>query len=801
MNSINIESGGSIMESEKKQLPFRTAAVLGAGVMGSQIAAHLANAGLSVHLLDIPAKEGNKNAIVENAFKKIQKLKPNPFATSKTSRRIILGNFDEHFDRLKEAEWIIEVVVENLEIKQQLMERIEKVADEHTIITTNTSGLPIQLIAKDRSDSFKKRFFGTHFFNPPRYLSLLEIIPTPDTDPNILERVKWFGRVHLGKSIVIAKDTPNFIANRIGTYAIMQAIREFTNDNYTIEEIDVLTGTLIGHPKSATFRTTDVVGLDTLVYVGENLFNAIPDDESRDAHRPPDLMYKLVEKGLLGQKTKKGFYQKVGKDILSINPGTLEYQPPQEMNLGDIKALSKIGSLPERIRAVYDDPGRTGQFTRQTTLDIIGYSARRIPEIADNPADIDKAICWGFGWEMGPFETWDVLGFERVIKDMVEFGIDLPEWIETMNEDGITSFYRQNETRREVYVPGKGYVAEFTYPDVVDLSIIKTKPNDTLLERKESALLDIGDNVALYEFRSKANALGRDVVEGIYEAIDFVEENDFHGLVIGNSGKNFSVGANLYEATQILMAGKFDEVENLARRFQGMIKKIRYARKPVVSAVQGMVLGGGCEIALASANVVAALETYIGLVELGAGLIPAGCGTTNMTAWAGEKAASEFPSHIQPFMLNAFETIATAKVATSAFEAKELGFLKPDAHVVMNSDRRIYVAKEEVIRMSNEGYLPPPVRTDIMILGEPGRAAMESVVFQIQQAGYATEYDKFLTGQVAYIMNGGSLSAPTAVHEDYLHELEIKVFLSLLKEKKTLERVESILKTNKPLRN
>jgi 3-hydroxyacyl-CoA dehydrogenase len=713
----------------------------------------------------------------------------------------MLGNFDEHFDQIKEAEWIIEVVVENLEIKQQLMEKIEKVADENAVITTNTSGLPIQLIAKDRSDGFKKRFFGTHFFNPPRYLSLLEVIPTPDADPDILERVKWFGGIHLGKSIVIAKDTPNFIANRIGTYAIMQAIREFTNGNYTIEEIDALTGSLIGHPKSATFRTVDVVGLDTLVYVGENLFKAIPDDESRDAHRPPDLMKKLIENGMLGQKRKKGFYQKIGKDILSINPDTLEYQPPKEMNLGDIKAFSKIGSLPDRIRAVYDDSGRAGQFTRQTMLDIIGYSARRIPEIADNPADIDKAICWGFGWEMGPFATWDALGFEKVINDMVQLGIDLPEWIEKMKEEGAKSFYRQNGAQREVYIPGKGYIAEFSFPDVIDLSVIKTQSNSTLFEREEAALLDIGDKVALYEFRSKANTLGSNVVEGIYEAIDHVENNDYYGLVIGNSGKNFSVGANLYEASQILLAGKFDEVENLASRFQAMVKRIRYARKPVVSAVQGMVLGGGCEVVMASANVVAALETYMGLVELGAGLIPAGCGTTNMTAWATESAASEFPSHIQPFMMNAFQTIATAKIATSAFEAKELGFLKPDARVVMNNERRLYVAKEEVIRMANEGYLPPPVRTDIVVLGETGRAAMDSAVYQMQQAGFATEYDKFLAAKLSYIMNGGDITAPTPVHEDYLQELEIEVFLSLLKEKKTLERVESIIKTNKPLRN
>lgn len=787
------------MPVEKIYLPFKTAAVLGAGVMGSQIAAHLANAGLSVHLLDIAAPEGRKNAVVEGAFKKMLKLQPNPLVSKKAAQRITLGNFDEHFERLREAEWIIEVVIEKLPIKQQLMARLEQIAGD-AIISSNTSGLPIHQITEGRSAAFKKRFLGTHFFNPPRYLKLLEVIPTPETDADILERIKWFGRVHLGKSVVVAKDTPNFIANRIGTYASLQAIRAFTDGSYTIEEIDALTGPLIGHAKSATFRTADIVGLDTLFYVAENLYAAIPADESREALRAPELLRKLVDKGALGAKTKKGFYQKVGKEIRSLNPDTFEYEPPRQMDLGDIKSISKMGDLKERVRALYDDPGRAGAFTRQTFLDLLSYCARRVPEIADNPADIDRAICWGFGWQIGPFEVWDALGVDRVLNDMQEADISAPDWVGQMLKSGVSSFYKR-EKGTEAYVPGKGHIAEQEPADEIHLAAIKTAPKRILFERKEAALLDLGDGVALYEFRSKANSLGNDVIEGMFEAIDRVEQGDFLGMVIGNDGKNFSVGANLGEVAHVLLEGKFDVLEKITRRFQEMIMRIRYARKPVVAAVQGMALGGGCEITMASAQVAAATETYIGLVELGVGLIPAGCGTTHLTAQAAKLAADDFPSQIQTYLNQAFQTIATAKAATSAHEATELGLLRRDTRIVMNTDRRLYVAKEEVIRLAHQGYLPPPVRNAIMVLGQPGRAVLEVAAHQMQQAGYASEYDRYLAGRLAYIMTGGAISAPTTVHEDYLFELEREVFLSLLGEKKTQERIQSILTTNKPLRN
>ncbi|WP_302885066.1 3-hydroxyacyl-CoA dehydrogenase [Kovacikia minuta] len=424
--------------------PFRTAAVLGAGVMGTQIAAHLANAGLTVHLLDLPAQKGDKNSLVEAAFKKALKQSPPIFFTEKTAHRITLGNFEQHFDRVAHVDWVIEAIVENLDTKQQLMQRLEETVRGDAIISTNTSGLPIHAIAQGRSESFRKRFLGTHFFNPPRYLKLLELIPTPDTDPQVLERMQWFGSLYLGKGIVVAKDTPNFIANRIGMYVTMLGLQAWTEWGYTIEEVDTLTGTIVGHPKSATFRTVDLVGLDTLMYVAKNLYPAIPEDESREVFGVPEVLYKLVTSGALGAKTGQGFYKKQKGEILSLNLETFNYEAAKPLNLGEVEAISKLPDLGDRLKALYKDSGRAGEFFRKTTLDILGYSARRIPEIADNPAAIDRAMRWGFGWELGPFELWDLLGFKTVLADMKAAHIPVPEWVETVHQNGEMGFYSGN---------------------------------------------------------------------------------------------------------------------------------------------------------------------------------------------------------------------------------------------------------------------------------------------------------------------------------------------------------------------
>jgi len=787
----------------KSWRPFRRAAVLGAGVMGSQIAAHLANAGLEVLLLDVApediGREGRPNDIVEKAFKDASRLSPDPFMSEAARRRITLGNFKEDFDRIGDADWVIEVVVERLDVKRDVMARIEEHAREDAVISTNTSGLPISDIAEGRSDEFRSRFLGTHFFNPPRYLKLFEVIPTEETDAEVLQRVSEFARLHLGKGIVVAKDTPNFIGNRIGVYAMMQALREFTEGRFTIEEIDELTGTLIGHPKSATFRTADVVGLDTLQHVAQNLYVAIPDDESRDAFQVPEVLEKLVEQKRLGQKTRAGFYKKEVKHILSIRPETMEYEAPKESVL-DLDQF-KGGSLESRLKKFYEDEGRAGDFFRRTTLDLLGYAARRIPEISESPADVDRAIMWGFGWEIGPFETWDALGFERVRDDLRDQGIALPDWVDAVPDEG---FFTRKDGTRHTWIPGEGrYVADPQPADEWGLALIKRNEKKTLWQNDEAALLDLGEGVALFEFRSKANSLGRTVMEGLGEVIDRVEnDRDLRGMVIGNEGKNFSVGANLGEVAMALMMGEMEAIGQFLKGFQDTVQAVRYSTKPVVVITHQRVLGGGCEITMACPHPVASAETYMGLVELGVGLIPAGCGTMMMAAKAGELAANrDRPSEIQPFLRKHFEQIAMAKVATSAFMAQEMNLLPPDAVIVMNEARRFHVARQEVLRLSEQGYLPPPVRSKIPVQGAPGRAQFDVALYQYRNGEYISDYDVYLAQRLAWVMTGGDLTGPAEVHEDYLLDLEREVFLSLLGEEKTQARIQSILTTNKPLRN
>jgi 3-hydroxyacyl-CoA dehydrogenase len=783
--------------------PFATVAVLGAGTMGSQIAAHCANAGLQVILLDIAAKEGPRNSVVEKQFQQAAKLRPDPFFDENSKKRVQLGNFDDDFERVALADWIIEVVVERIDIKRQVMERVEEHARPDAVISTNTSGLPIAQIAEGRSASFRSRFLGTHFFNPPRYLKLLELVPTDDTDPVVLARVAEFGRVHLGKGIVVAKDRPYFIGNRVGIYGMLSAIRQFTEGDYSIEEIDTLTGPLTGRPNSGTFRTADVVGLDVMKHVIDNLREAVPDDESVAAFAVPPVLGALVDNGALGAKTKAGFYRKEGEQIKSIDPTSGTYVEARVQNLGDLAAIKALPGLTERLRALFADDGRAGAFFRTTTLDLLGYAARRVPEIADSPADIDRAIRWGFGWEAGPFEIWDALGFDTVNRALDDAEIAYPAWIEVMRKSGQPSFYKSEGGQTNVYVPDVGrYVADPPNGDEIQLAPIRARADGTVWKNGQAALLDIGDDVVLFEFRSKANTLGQEVMEGLRECIERVEADpDLRGMVIGNEGANFSVGANLAEAAMALAAGQFKVIDKYVGRFQDTIQRIRYASKPVVVAAHQRVLGGACEMVMACPNPVVSAETYIGLVELGVGLIPAGTGSMRMAANASESAPNGRDSEIRAALTKSFNTVAMASVATSATQGIDMGFIPPSSRVVMNAERRFFVARSQVIALSDQGYLPPPVKTHIRVLGRDAYAAMKAGVFQYLQGRFVSEYDYRLAQDFAYVLSGGDLTGSQEVHEDYLLDLEREVFLRLVGEPKTQERIKHLLSTNKPLRN
>ncbi len=792
---------------KRTHIPFRTAAVLGAGVMGSQIAAYLANAGLSVLLLDIPAEGENKNAVVEKLWASAAKFRPNPFFSQEVPYRITLGNFDDDWHRLSEVDWVIEAVVENLSIKQQLMKLLESIVGQETIVSTNTSGLPLHRIVEDCCESFCRRFLGTHFFNPPRYMKLLEIIPEKRTATQVLERMKWFGRVHLGKGIVVGKDTPNFIGNRIGIHDLIPScLHAIAHNDYSIEEVDFLTGTLVGRPKSGTFFTIDLIGIDTLIYILDQMYETCTTDECRQMFSTPDIFRKLQKMGRLGMKSGGGFYKKQGQQILVINPDTLEYEPSKPVDLGqEVQEISRIKDVRERIRLLYQEQGRAGNFFRETIQEILIYAARRIPEITDNPAKIDQAIRWGYNWELGLFEIWDVLGVENILNDLRAKGIFAPAWLEGMQAFGSKSFYKKFEQislpgvdqgyipleQPKVYVPGKGYLPLETSEDEISLETLKINPKHTLREHPESALLDLGNGVALYEFRSHGNALSLNVIEGLSDAIALVEAEDkFVGLVIGNDGKNFCTGANLRENMAVVQV-----------QLQNLLQQVRYSTKPIVAALHGKVLGGGCELAIACAQVVAAAETNIGLVELAVGLIPGAGGLMRMVVWATKQAATGTPADIMSFLTKAFRQIITARVSSSALEAQEMGFISPLARIAIDAERRLYVAKEEVIRLSNQAFLPPPVNNSIIVLGSDARTKLEKDAYQLHLEGQLTEYDYYLAQKVAYVITGGEVAGITRVDENYLLNLETEVFASLLNEPKTQERIASLFTNKKPVRN
>lgn len=793
-------------------------AVLGSGVMGSRIACHFANIGVEVLLLDIVPKELNeaetkaglnlenpkvRNRIVNDALAFALKSNPSPVYHKGVAKLIKTGNFEDNMKDIAQVDWIIEVVVENLKIKQIVFEQVEKYRKPGTIITSNTSGIPIHMMAEGRSDDFKKHFCGTHFFNPPRYLKLLEIIPTPHTDPALVDFLMDYGDRFLGKTTVLCKDTPAFIANRIGVFSIMALFHLVKEMGLTVEEVDKLSGPVLGRPKSATFRTCDVVGLDTLVNVANGLKENCPNDEMNHLFTLPDYVAKMAENKWLGDKTGQGFYKKVKGDggkseILALDLNTLEYKLQQKVKFATLESTKTIDKLQDRYKVLVAGKDKAGEFYRRSFFGLFAYVANRIPEISDELYRIDEALKAGFGWEAGPFESWDYIGVADAVKAMEEAGIKVATWVKDMMAAGFTSFYTIKEGRKYYYdIAKKEYVQ---VPGMDDFIILSHIPKEKVLwGNTGTTIKDLGDGILNVEFHTKMNSIGSDVLMGINKAIDMAEK-DYRGLVISNEGANFSAGANLAMVFMMAVEQEYDEIDFSIRAFQNTVMRVRYSSIPVIVAPHGLALGGGCEICLHADKVVAAAETYIGLVEFGVGVIPAGGGTKEF--------ALRFSDELKEgdIAINAlrerFLTIGQAKVATSAYEAFDLGiFRKGKDRVVLNASRRIAEAKKEAILMAEAGYTKPVQRKDIKVMGQSGLGIVYVGAHSMLSGGYISEHDKLISEKLGFVLCGGDLSEVQEVDEQYLLDLEREAFLSLLTEKKTLERIQSILTSGKVLRN
>lgn len=787
---------------------IKKVAVLGSGIMGSRIACHFAGTGVEVLLLDMLSKDAGdnpnlqvRNKLVNDALQTALKSNPSPVYTADVAKKITTGNFTDNMKDIATADWVIEVVVERLDIKQQIFAQVEQYRKPGTLITSNTSGIPIHLMAEGRSDDFKQHFCGTHFFNPPRYLRLLEIIPTPFTQKEVVDFLLQYGDLHLGKTTVLCKDTPAFIANRIGVYSIMSIFHIMQQQGLSIDEIDALTGPIIGRPKSATFRTADVVGIDTLVKVAKGVAENCPNDEANAIFKIPDWLEKMVQENKLGDKTGEGFFKKIksasGKDIQVINLQTGTYEPRQKPKIASLDAAKPIEDLKERIKLLQNAADKAGNFYKNFHYALFSYISFRIPEISDELYRIDDAMKAGFGWEIGAFETWDLLGVAKTLHEMKQAGFKVAGWVEEMLAAGKTSFYCLEKGKKKYYdIPSKAY----RFLPGEDNFIVLSNFTDGLIWKNNGCrLYDIGNDVAALEWSTKMNSIGSEVLEGIQKGISVAEEK-FKGLVIANPGANFSAGANVGMIFMLAIEQEYDELDMAIRMFQNTMMRVRYSAVPVVSAPHGLALGGGCELNLHADKVCAAAETYIGLVELGVGLIPGGGGTKEFVLRAADELHKDEP---EPNTLKErFLTIATAKVATSAFEAYQLGILRKDRDsVILNPDRRIAAAKKSVIDLFDAGYNMPVQRKDITVLGRSALGALLVGINSMKRAGYATEHDALVATKLAYVMCGGDLSAPTQVSEQYLLDLEREAFLSLCGEKKTLERIQSVLKTGKPVRN
>ncbi|WP_114748317.1 3-hydroxyacyl-CoA dehydrogenase/enoyl-CoA hydratase family protein [Pleomorphovibrio marinus] len=793
-------------------------AILGSGIMGSRIACHFANIGVQVLLLDIIPKEPNeeeskkglsledqqvRNRIVNDSLQSTLKSKPSPIYDKSFADRIQTGNFEDDLPRIKDYDWVIEVVVEKLGIKKDLFEKVELYRKKGTLITSNTSGIPMHLMCEGRSEDFQENFAGTHFFNPPRYLRLLEIIPAPKSKPEVIEFLMEYGDRFLGKETVLCKDTPAFIANRIGVYAIMSAIHTIEKMEMGVSEVDKLTGTVIGRAKSATFRTLDVVGLDTTVNVANNLNQVLEQDESKDRFKLPKSVEVLHKNGWLGDKSGKGFFHMIrhkdgSKELKEIDFKTFEYKDAEKPRLKALDDAKGIEDLKKRIKFLVNYNDKSGEFYRAIFYDLFRYCSFRIPEIADDLYRIDQAICAGFGWEYGPFETWDILGLKDSLQKMEEADQKPAEWIYEMLEDGHDSFYKVEQGKKLYYdIPTKRYKEIPGLEEFILLDTIKATGN-TLWTNEGATIYDLGDEVIGLEFHTKMNSLGQEVIEGINTAISIAEKS-YKGLVIGNEGQNFSAGANL--AMLYMFAGDqdFDEINLMIAQFQKTMMRARFSSIPVVVAPHNMALGGGCELSLHADAIQAHAELYMGLVEVGVGLIPAGGGTKEMTLRFSNQIISGDVelNRLQEVFMN----IAMAKVATSAEEAKGMGYLQEKDAITINRKRQLAEAKQKVISLYESGYSQPLEQTNIKVLGKSSLALFEAGITGMLYGSYISEHDAKIARKLAWVMSGGDLSSSTEVSEEYLLDLEREAFLSLTGEKKTLERIHSILFKNKPLRN
>ncbi|MEE3054151.1 MAG: 3-hydroxyacyl-CoA dehydrogenase/enoyl-CoA hydratase family protein [Planctomycetota bacterium] len=785
---------------------IRKAAVIGAGTMGCGIATHLANAGVPCLLLDIvPDGEGERSRIASDAIAGALKSRPASFMDPSSAALLTAGNIEDDLGALEDCDWIIEAVTENLEVKRDIYSRIASHRRPGSIVSSNTSGISLGLLVEGLDEDFRSSFLVTHFFNPPRYMYLLELVRGPDTSEEVFSAVRDFAEVRLGKGVVECKDTPNFIANRIGVLCMGASCVYQEETGLSIEEIDAITGPVIGRPKTATFKLHDLVGIDVALMVMKNVYDLVPDDESRELFKAPAFLQRMVDEGRLGRKSGGGFYRKEGKDILVLDLESFEYREAREVSFPSLESAREAKGLPARIQALVSGDDPASAYVWKLLSETMLYSARRVPEICDDLVSVDRALRWGFNWELGPFELWDALGVRATVERIEEEGREVPALVEALLSGGKDSFYsvagEGADRRRSVFVPGGGTLEAIEdRAGVILLDNVRMR-GEPLESNPSASVLDIGEGVLCVEFHSKMNTISGETLELVRRGVDAAEQGGYAGLVIGNQAPNFSVGANIKELASAALEKDWKAIEGMIRGFHATALKLRYSSIPVVCTVQGMALGGGCEIPLACDAIQAAAETYIGLVELGVGLIPAGGGTREMACRAAEAVPPGYPVDSFGFLMRYFENISMAKISGSAAEARQLGYLRPVDGISMNRDRALCDARTRVLAIAAEGYRPPCPRHSVKVAGGAGIAELQILLSQYSGGGFISEYDEFLAGRFAYALCGGNIDAEFPVSEQYLLDLECEVFLGLLGEQKTLDRISHTLKTGKPLRN